>query len=70
MENMMESLKKGNTMAKVCLERNKLSRIELFELTGKFIYSNGDIYEGAFSGGCKCGKGKGLIVCDIKFKEI
>jgi len=35
------------------------------EFAGKFIYINGDIYEGAFSDGCKCGKGQGISVCVI-----
>jgi len=43
-----------------------------FLFAGMFIYNNGDIYEGVFSDGCKCGKGKGLSgdVCDFKYKEI
>ena len=41
-----------------------------FEFAGKFIYSVGDTYEGAFRDGCKCGKGQGIIVCDFKYKEI
>jgi len=47
-------------MDKVCLERNKLWRFGMFffEFAGNFIYSNGDIYEGAFSDGFKCGKGQ------------
>jgi len=50
-------------MAKVCILREtSIQALEyFFKFEGKFIYSNGDIYEGAFRDGFKSGEGQGIL---------